>query len=393
MPRCSSASRRAQLLALVAAITLRAGAAGAQRVALDDSMATRDSASVRARPERAARPRGRRFYTGLAFGSESQFNPISELVNEGFNDLVIESSDMRLSTQPWGTAWTNLAHNLTHVRGAFRQYGVRRAVRNELLPLTGFDGGQWFPNYTDHLIGNGMVSVRLEEWFRQHRYPAPLALSVVTMMTAHLTNEIIERPRHWSVDPLADLLVFDPLGMVLFRADVVQRAFSGGLTLTNWAGQPMLVAPNGRLDNASEEFKFTFSLPRTSRVKGFVMTGLNVLGGLTYTTPGGRALSLGVGRGSDVAAITDSSSDVRTVRLGPRAGLFLDREGSLLASLVFDGSRNGLMTLNLYPGMVRIGGVSPGVWLDVRRNGLRVGLAAPFGLGGGYGFVQLSDAR
>ncbi|MEO8624276.1 MAG: hypothetical protein ABI625_24560, partial [bacterium] len=356
----------------------------AQRSTPADSVAD----SVSSVTPREPRPRGRRFYTGISWGSESQFNPLSELINEGFNDLVIESSDMRLFNQPYAASWKNLKHNLLHVRASFKQYGTRRAIRNELLPLTGFDGGQWFPNYTDHFIGNGMVSVRLEEWYAQHGYPAPLALSVLTMMAAHVTNEVIERPRYWSLDPLADLLVFDPLGMVLFRSDVVQRVFSGPVRLTNWAGQPMIVAPDGRLENASEEFKFTFALPRTSRVQGFVMTGLNVLGGATYTAASGRALSLGIGRGSDVVQLTDSTSDVRTVRLGARAGVFYDREGSLLASLVYDGSRNGLVKLNIYPGIVRVRGTSPGFWLDVRRNGLRFGLAAPFGMGVAYGTVQ-----
>lgn len=370
--------------ALVTAIVCPFDNATAQRSTPIDSVAD----TVSSVSSRVPRPRGRRFYTGISWGSESQFNPISELVNEGFNDLVIESADMRLSNQPYAASWQNLKHNLLHPRASFKQYGARRAIRNELLPLTGFDGGQWFPNYTDHFIGNGMVSVRLEEWYARHGYPAPLALSVVTMMTAHVTNEVIERPRYWSLDPLADLLVFDPLGMLLFRSDAVQRFFSGPLRLTNWAGQPMIVVPGGRLENASEEFKFTFALPRTSRLQGFVMTGLNVLGGVTYTAANGRALSVGLGKGSDVVQLTDSTSDVRTVKLGARAGVFYDREGSLLASLVYDGSRNGLVKLNIYPGIVRVRGASPGVWLDVRRDGLRFGLAAPFGIGVAYGAVQ-----
>lgn len=370
--------------ALVTAIVCPLDHVNAQRRTPTDLVAD----TVSSTSSRVPRPRGRRFYTGISWGSESQFNPLSALVNEGFNDLVIESADMGLFNQPYSASWQNLKHNLLNVGASFKRYGARRAIRNELLPLTGFDGGQWFPNYTDHFVGNGMVSVRLEEWYAQHGYPAPLALSVVTMMAAHVTNEVVERPRYWSLDPLADLLVFDPLGILLFRSDRVQRFFSGPLHLTNWAGQPVVVVPGARLENASEEFKFTFALPRTSRVQGFVMTGLNVLGGVTYTAANGRALSLGLGRGSDVVQLTDSTSDVRTVRLGARAGVFYDREGSLLASLVYDGSRNGLVKLNIYPGIVRVRGTSPGIWLDVRKDGLRLGLAAPFGIGVAYGAVQ-----
>lgn len=337
---------------------------------------------------RSDAPRGQRFYHNITWGTESQFNPISEVFNEGFNDLVIESSNMQLFNQPYAVSWSNLTHNLGNVVGSFKHYGWPLAVRNELLPLTGFEGGQWVPNYTDHLLGCGMVSVRLEEWYRDHGYPAPLLLSMATMMTAHVTNEIIERPRYWTVDPLADLLVFDPLGMLLFRSEAVQHFFSGPMQLTNWAGQPMLVFPYARLENASEEFKFTLGRPRANKLRPFVMTGLDILGGVTYEGENGRSISVGIGRGSDVVAVEDSVKDVRTVNLGPRAGIFYDRDGSLLASLVYDGSRDGLFVINVYPGLLKIGGASPGIWLDIRRNGVRFGLAAPIGLGVGYGAVQ-----
>jgi hypothetical protein len=343
-----------------------------------------DSTSV----GRSAPPRGHRFYSGIPWGTESEFNPLSELLNEGFNDMVIESSNMQLFGQPYAPSWSNLMHNLSNVVGSFKNYGWPRAVRNELLPLTGLEGGQWVPNYTDHLLGDGMKSVRLEEWFTQHGYPMPLALSVATMMGSHLINEVIERPRYWSVDPLADLLVFDPLGMLLFRSDKVQRAFSGPVRLTNWAGQPMLLAPYGRLENASEEFVFSFPFPHSTRWRPFVMTGLNIMGGASYTDDAGRSFSVGIGKGSDVAAVTDSSADVRTVQLGQRAGIFYDRRGSLLASVVFDGSRQGLMVINIYPGLLHVAGASPGLWIDVRKNGMRFGLAAPFGIGAGYGAVR-----
>jgi hypothetical protein len=373
---------RSLVLIAGAMLFVAPSSAAAQQPARTDSTIAADRATPR------AAPRGDRFYHNIAWGSESEFNPLTEVLNEGFNDMVIESSDMRLFGQPYGASWTNLVHNLSNVVGSFKHYGWPLAVRNELLPLTGFEGGQWVPNYTDHLLGCGMVSVRLEEWYRDHGYAAPFLLSAATMMTAHLTNEIIERPRYWTVDPLADLLVFDPMGMLLFRSDAVQRFFSGPMQLMNWAGQPMMVFPYGRLENASEEFKFTLGRPKAKRWRAFLMTGLDILGGVTYTGETGRSISVGIGRGSDVAAIEDSVKDVRTVNLGARAGIFYDRDGSLLASLIYNGSNDGLFVINVYPGVLHVGSASPGVWLDVRRNGVRFGVAAPLGVGIGYGAVQ-----
>ncbi|MEI6739665.1 MAG: hypothetical protein WCK74_05065 [Gemmatimonadaceae bacterium] len=358
--------------------------ATAQQVPLP--VAAVDSAAVARRSAKVGTPpRGSRFYTGLAWGSESQFNPLSHLLNEGFNDLIIQSSDQRLSKQPWAASWRNLLHNIGHARGAFERYGWPRAVRNELLPLSAAEGGQWLPNYTDHLIGNGMVSVRLEEWFIRHGYPMPSILAATTVMAGHVLNEVVERPQYWAVDPLADLLLFDWAGIALFRSDRVQRALSGRVRLTNWTGQPMIGLPTGTMENASQSFVFSIPLPRTERWRAFAMTGVTYLAGVTHVDEQARGISVGIGQGADVVAVTDQATDTRTVRLGFRAGLFYDRRGSLLMSLVHNPSRNGLVTLNVYPGILRVHGVSPGLWLDVRRNGVRFGLAAPFGFGAAVG--------
>lgn len=375
-----------RFVAIASLLGTVAAPAAAQRAARLDSISppALDSSVPRTAP--LTHPtRGRRFYSNKSFGSEAQFNPLSELVNEGFNDLVIESTDMKLFAQPYGAAWTNLWHNLTHVRAAVGLYGTRRLLRNELLPLSGFDGGQWLLNYTDHLIGNGMISVRLEEWFTQHGYRAPLALSIATMTGAHVLNEVIERPRALAVDPLADLLVFDPLGMLVFRSDWVQRAFSGRVRLTSWTGQPMLTFPTAAIENANVEFVYSFPLARDDQWRGIVLTGLNVMGGVRRDLGRDRGLSFVAGRGSDVLRTTDSTTDTRTVTLGLRAGVYYDREGSLLASLLLDQSRGGLFVINVYPGNLRIGGTSPGLWLNVRRDGVRLGFAALTGLGVGFG--------
>ena len=332
------------------------------------------------------RPRGQRFYTRLPYGSESQFNPISELFNEGFNDLVLYSTDMKLFGQPYGASWNNLMGNLRNVRGVVRFYGWNRVMRNELLPLTGArDGGQWLLNYTDHMLGNGMVSVRLEEWYAQHGYPAPLALSVLTMYGAHLLNEVVERPGRTSVDPLADLLVFDPLGMLLFRLDRVQRAFSGPVRMTVWSGQPVLTMPTGAIENAFTEFVTSVPVPLTKQWRAFVMTGVNVMGGLRRDVGNGAGYSLAAGAGADVVRSSDSTTDARTVKLGPRAGIYYDRNGSLLWSVLYNRSRDGLLVVNLYPGVVKLRGFSPGFWFDIRPAGLRFAVVAPFGLGTGFG--------
>ena len=84
--------------------------------------------------------------------------------------------------------------------------------------------------------------------------------------------------------------------------------------------------------------------------------------------------------------IVDPETGQRTVVLAPSAGIFWDRDGSLLASLLVRAGRTEAATLNVHPGVVRIAGYSPGLWAQwLRSRQLRVGLATELGLGVGVG--------
>ena len=50
-------------------------------------------------------------------------------------------------------------------------------------------------------------------------------------------------------------------------------------------------------------------------------------------------------------------------------GIFYDRNGSLLSSLVLGGTRGYAVRLNIYPGIVKVRGFSPGLALLLRHNG------------------------
>ncbi len=333
---------------------------------------------------------GARFYGAKTYGSEAQFNPLSQLLNEGFNNLTLYSADLGIARQPYRKSLANLGHALANVNDAYRRYGWRRALTNEFFPATGLEGGQWLPNYQDHLFGSGMVSVRLEEWFRFQQVPMPALMSYLTMTASHALNEVVEQPNPLSVDALTDLLVFDNLGFLLWRSGRLQQALSGRVSLTSWALQPVFTGPTGSIENTGQSFVLRFPLPRTSRWRGIYYYGVNHVLGVSRSMGHGRWLSAGLGAGSNVVVVSDSATDTRTVSLGPRLGVFYDRENSLLASLMVENSRGTLATVNVYPGLLRIAGSSPGIWLAIRkRGGHRVGLTMPLGLGAGYGKGQV----
>ena len=74
----------------------------------------------------------------------------------------------------------------------------------------------------------------------------------------------------------------------------------------------------------------------------------------------------------------DSTTGKKTATLEPNAGIFYDRNGSLLASLISARrERQRVSTLNVYPGVLRFGGVSPGLWVQqVQGGGVRFGIAS-----------------
>jgi hypothetical protein len=350
------------------------------------------SVAASAPAQAATAPRPPRFYFADSVGSESQFNPATEIVNEGYDVLRTNSQDRHVFRRDYAQAAGNVWHSVTHADATFRYYGYQNAVHNEWLPLTtanGHGGGAWVPNYEYHLIGGGMISVRLEEWYAQHNVPHPALASFATLMSAHYLNEIVENQASAvpNEDATTDLLLFDLGGIALWHIDAVQRAFSGPLQLTNWPGQPSLDVPSGTLENARQQFILRTPLPFTTRWKAFYDFGLSTLLGASRTLDNGDALSAGFGVDAVDNPVVDAHTDAKTATLRFKGGLFYDRHGSLLWSLQV-GSRNDVagVSADLYPGVLRIGSISPGLWMQMPRSGgVRLGVTSRWGFGIGHG--------
>jgi len=333
----------------------------------------------------------RRFYASRDYGSERQFNPVSQIVNEGFDLLRGDEADRRLFELPYGVTARNVRSSVLNFGQSINRYGWSRFIRNEILPLstkTG-GGGQWVPNYQFHLLGSGMVSARMTEWFEQHDIAHPVLWSAVTMTASHVLNEMTERPGPMSVDAATDLLLFDTGGLLLFRSDRVQRAFSGRVQLTNWALQPSYTLPGETLENMGQQFVLRFKVPRATEWRGLYMFGVSTLFGVSRNLGRGRAFSVAFGADAVETAVVDEATDTRTVILKPNAGVFLDRDGSLLASLVVRNGYESVATLNVYPGAISSRRFPLGLWLStLRGGGVRVGVASPWGIGVARGSVR-----
>ena len=325
----------------------------------------------------------KRFYSSRGYGTERQFNPVTEIVNEGFDLLRGDDADRRLFALPYSEEATHLRVALFNPGKTWKQYGLSRWSRHELFPLSlkQGGGGQWIPNYQFHLLGSGMVSARMTEWFEQRGVPHAVLWSALTMTAAHMLNEMTERPVPFSEDAITDLLIFDPAGLLLFRLDAVQKLFSGPLQLTNWPLQPSITFPGKTLENVGQEFVLRFKLPRSTNWRVLYIFGVSTLGGLSRNIGNGRSISIAAGANAQVRII-NVESDIRTVTFTPMAGVFYDREGSLLMSLVARKATDAYATLNVYPGAV-IGRRLPfGFWTSIGQSGnARLGIVSSWGLG------------
>jgi hypothetical protein len=331
----------------------------------------------------------RKFYHGLTYGSEAQFNPLTEVLNEGFDMLRIENAERRLGYLHYSQAATNVWHSVIHPDSAFKIYGgVWAMMKNEVIPLSlAPHHGQWLPNYTVHLIGSGMISQRMTEWYEAHDVPHPFVFSFATMYTAHFINEAVEdkgRPnRPYNVDPIADLYLFDLGGILLYRTDWMKRLMNNRVVeLTNWAGQPAINAPEGTLENTTQEFILRSALPRTDKWRAFIGFGVSTVAGLSYGKRDGLAVSLAGGADAVTNPIVDTTTDRRTVIPKPYGGVFVDRHGSLLFSAMLRDSKEVIGTMNIYPGVINVKGYTTGFWAEYIRDGSwRFGIVPTWGLG------------
>lgn len=338
----------------------------------------------------ATRDTVRWFYHGLEDGSESQFNPLTQVLNEGFDMLRQENRNRRLATLPYRQAARNVLGSMIHADSAIRNYGMWNALRNEVLPISfNPNDAQWMPNYTVHLIGSGMVSQRMTEWYQAHDVPHPLVMSALTMYTAHFINEAVEdggrlnRPAN--VDPIADLYIFDLAGILLYRTDRFRRLFHNDVVeLTSWGGQPTISSPEGTLENTTQEFVLRTALPRTEMWRGFIGFGVSTVAGLSYGDRTGTSISIAGGADAVKSPIIDTLTDKRTVLMKPYGGIFIDRNNSLLFSAMLRDSKEVIAIANLYPGAIRVKGFTTGLWVQaLRGGGWRFGIVPTWGLGVG----------
>ncbi len=324
------------------------------------------------------------------WGSKAAYHPVRMLVNGAFDIMQTDVERRSPMDVPFGAAWRNLSWNITHPLEAVSRHGRREFMASEILPLgMNLENAQYVPNYNLHLIGGGLVYRHLFEWYRLQGAPAPAALAVLNCLGYHLVNEMVENGAFSgvNVDPIADLYIFNPLGWLLFSFDTPTRFFARTLNAADWSGMPMVDPIGGWIDNASLNWSFKW-FPFQERIGLFAYAGMTGIAGLSWRRPNGLALSGGMGMASreivDVDRNGSGEGRKSSAHMVWSTGLFLDRDNSLLASILVSGQRLYRLRVNVYP----LGGKSlwgrmgyfAGLGQDGRASGGAMIPISPLGL-------------
>lgn len=330
------------------------------------------------------------FYKRRGEGSDRLTNPLRLIINGGFGIIQVENRSNRLADIDYRNGWDNLWRNLLNPFEAIDSTGWWEFISTQIIPVS-FNGSnaQYWPNYWNHLLGGGFSYRLMREWYRDHGFAHETRWSIATMVAYHLLNETVEMDDKtgWNVDPIADIYIFDIAGILLFSSDGVSRFFGRTLNLSDWSSLPIYDPTRDRLDNVGLAYMMRLRLGRETPWYLFYRWGNGGELGLTRNLGGDHFVSCGAGW---VAKNLKNVDEFReTVNLATSVGFFYDRGGSLMASALYSRKLDARWQINLYPGLVRLGPLRPGLtFIDTQAKDVLLGITfgnvplVPFGLGG-----------
>lgn len=326
------------------------------------------------------------FHPEIEIGSETMFNPLSVILNGGYDILRNGSRPRDVTKQYYKIGTKNVLKNILNPLDTIEKYGWRNFLTSEVFPVsTHADDFQYFPNYGNHMIGHGMKYVRLSEWYDYHDAAFPKTFAAITSLGYAFLNEVVENRNntHITVDPVADMLIFNPIGYLLFSFDGVKKFFSETLPLYDWSLQPVFNPFNNHLENAGEQFVLNY--PVNEKYTAFFYWGTSAILGLTSRLENDYNVSFGAG------GIVNKLIEKQRIRskfwtryVAPETidgaiGVFYDYKHSLISSLILTGPIYYNMQLNIFPGLLETGLFKPGMFLGLGEiDGFQIGITLAY---------------
>lgn len=332
------------------------------------------------------------FYKAYRYGVQDLYNPAYLIVNGGFDILQTKNYERQLGDLQWSNSFKNVNHNLIHPISSINEVGWKPFLTNEIFPLNWTsDGSQWIPNYFLHLLGSGMEYRMMTEWYRHYKVPVPKLFSVLTIFSAHYLNELVENndKQGANIDPIADWYFFDVAGVLLFNSIPVSRFFSEKLHMAEWSLMPTLSFRDFSAQNAGQYFVYKWEIPRNRRWAIFMRWGMGMQTGATFKVKEENALTAAAGIRSGELLFVNKEKNLVTSSVTWTAFFAWDKNNTPLATLQICGNEDNTFVANVYPGVIRLGKFSPGIWALAGIDGTGAfGICARYtlGLGVGYGW-------
>ncbi|MDD3876360.1 MAG: hypothetical protein PHT69_07040 [Bacteroidales bacterium] len=330
------------------------------------------------------------FYKGDKCGSQGVFNPLTLVLNTGYDICQLTEHDRQILKFPYDRSTENVFWNLGHPVKVIDEIGWWQFTKTEVLPLSfSREGGQWMPNYVLHLIGGGMSYATVSEWYRFHNVDYAKPLGFITLMAADFLNEIMENNAYMgsNIDPIPDVYIFNLAGVALFSSEKVCRFFSEELQMADWSLQPSIAFSDLSLYNCGQYFSFKWDIPFEPRLALFTRMGLGTLIGLSWKFQNETSISAGAGVRSGEQYLLPGTAREVTITTPFSFGVFYDKNNSLLASVQYSNVSDYFINTNIYPGLIKIGKFSPGIWAVIDKKGYPViGITSRYTLGTGLGY-------
>jgi len=292
----------------------------------------------------------------INYGTIGSANPINLIVTDGFEMIGILSPSRELNQLQISKRYSLFKEKFKTPLKDLKAYGFSNVINDELFPYNLKESNLNFvPNITAHLLAGGYFYAYLSEYYHYHGFKFPKLMAFGTVYLKNLANEIIETPlvRYTRVDHLTDLFFWDVLAILTFSSSTVKQFFSETISISNWSPIPVL-SPSSRISN----LKNFIALQRAKKTMLFepvLMLGLGVMGGLSYALNPSYSLSLlGGSLTQFVYKKYSGRKDIllESITTKEAVGLFLDKNNSLMASLIVKNDKDQFMRLNIFPGLV-----------------------------------------
>ena len=288
----------------------------------------------------------RAYYEARDYGSDSLYSPLSNFLSYSFDSLQLPDN---FSMSNFSENTQLVIDHLTDPKQAIdNEGGTNRFINRQIFPVDSAYSNESYaalPNYFLHMLGGGMVYRKDLEWFREHDYEYSTAAAVTLAMTAEFLQEVLEKNTTKDDDEVADMWIFRPIGILLFHDDAVAKFMMKYFDPAIWPSLQVWDVTEDRINNAGIHYIYRPTFWEYDGTRLFFFTGLNNMLGLSHHLGNGERFSWGVGQ--SVQRVDFDLS--RQVELKNSAGVFYDRNKSLLASLVINDTGGNRFRFNWYP--------------------------------------------